>query len=270
MSGSSLSSSSPTGMGDPLELFDFHEYDANQYQSASTLTSPGATKAQFTINSATVTTPSTLPTTQTLSGPSHQYDQYKQQTPFVPGALSSTIAINNSSQLSGYAIDYMPSEISSHEDTFDFNTVPSRNMSTTDMDLDFEPQADASFFFSDTTIDPNAIGGESQAMMSPTVPSQTSNVGRMYPGMHQQAALAKAQAQQRQQQHLIQQRQNQQVKHHRPKPPLPKTPMPSDPIVEQKITQLLNSMRSKAGASPGDSSDNSTLSPIAEAQKRRR
>ena len=37
-------------------------------------------------------------------------------------------------------------------------------------------------------------------MPSPSVSSQASNVGRMYPGMHQQAALAKAQAQQRQQQ----------------------------------------------------------------------
>lgn len=149
----------------------------------------------------------------------------------------------------------MPSEIGSNEDTFDFNTVPSRNMSAADMDLDFESQADASFFFSEATIDPNAIGGESQAMTSPTVPSQTSNVGRMYPGMHQQAALAKAQAQQRQQQHLIQQRQNQAKQHtHRSK-----VPMPSDPIVEQKITQLLNSMRSKAGASPGDSGENSPL-----------
>ncbi|KAI0131400.1 hypothetical protein F4814DRAFT_167792 [Daldinia grandis] len=257
MSTSSQSSSSPAGMVDPLELFDFHEYVATPYRSTSASASPGATKPQFSLNTVPLPTPSTLPTTQALSGPSHRYDQYKQQTPFVPGALTSTIAINNSSQISGYALDYIPAEIGSNEDTFDFNTVPSRNMAATDMDLDldFENQGDASFFFPpETTVDPNAIRRESQAIASPTVPSQTSNVGRMYPGMHQQAALAKAQAQQRQQQHLIQQRQNQQAKQHRSK-----ASVPSDPIVEQKITQLLNSMRSKAGASPGDSGDNSPL-----------
>ncbi|KAI1480456.1 hypothetical protein F4774DRAFT_84346 [Daldinia eschscholtzii] len=255
MSASSQSSKSPSGMLDPLDLFDFSEYDARPYRSTSASASPAATsKPQFARTSAAVTTPSTLPTAQVLSGPSHQYDQYKQQTPFVPGALASTIAINNTNQMPGYSLEYMPPEISSSEDTFDFNTLPSQNLSTADMDLDFESQPDASFFFSESTINPNAIGGESQAITSPIVPSQTSNVGRMYPGMHQQAALAKAQAQQRQQQQIIQQRQSQPPKQHRGK-----APMPADPIVEQKITQLLNSMRSKAGASPGDSSDASPL-----------
>ncbi|KAI0381620.1 hypothetical protein F5Y04DRAFT_280700 [Hypomontagnella monticulosa] len=247
MSASSQSSTSPTGVVDPLDLFDFNEYDAMHYQSPSASPTTG-TKPQFARASVAGPTPTTMPTTQTLTGPSHQYDQYKQQTPFVPGALASTLAINQSNNQIGYNLDYMPSE-----ETFDFNSASSQTLSAADMDLDFESQTDASFFFPEPTINPNAIGGESQ---SPSVPSQSSNVGRMYPGMHQQqAALAKVQAQQRQQQHLIQQqqRQNQQGKQRA------KAPQPSDPIVEQKITQLLNSMRSKAGSSPSDSGENSPL-----------
>ncbi|KAI1101176.1 hypothetical protein F4804DRAFT_21384 [Jackrogersella minutella] len=248
MSASSQSSTSPGGVVDPLDLLDLSEYDAGmQYRSPSA--SPTNNKHQFARASAVVNTPTTMPSGQSLTGPSHQYDQYKQQTPFVPGALASALAIQNSNQVSGYNLEYMPSEIGSNEEMFDFNSAPSQNMSGPDIDMDFESQAETSFFFPEQTVNPNAIGGESQ-MTSPTVPSQTSNVGRMYPGMHQQAALAKAQAQQRQQQHLIQQQQQQrqnQAKQHRAK-----APMPSDPIVEQKITQLLNSMRSKAGASPSE------------------
>ncbi|KAI1213661.1 uncharacterized protein F4807DRAFT_195642 [Annulohypoxylon truncatum] len=262
MSASSQSSTSPGGV-DPLDLLDFSEYDAAmQYRSPSA--SPAThNKQQFARASAMVNTPTTMPQPQPLSGPSHQYDQYKQQTPFVPGALASTLAIQNANQVPGYTLDYMASEMNTNEDMFDFNSAPSQNANSADMDMDFDSQNDASFYFPEQTVNPNAIGGESQ-MTSPTVPSQTSNVGRMYPGMHQQAALAKAQAQQRQQQHLIQQqqRQNQQVKQHRSKPS-----MPSDPIVEQKITQLLNSMRSKAGASSSDGGENSPLMQLPRPKK---
>ncbi|XDG03091.1 hypothetical protein ABKA04_002706 [Annulohypoxylon sp. FPYF3050] len=264
MSASSQSSTSPGGV-DPLDLLDFSEYDAGmQYRSPSA--SPTTNKQQFARASAMINTPTTtMPQPQPLSGPSHQYDQYKQQTPFVPGALASTLAIQNANQVPGYTLDYMASDMSANDEMFDFNTAPSQSMNGADMDMDFDSQNDASFYFPEQTINPNAIGGESQ-MTSPTLPSQTSNVGRMYPGMHQQAALAKAQAQQRQQQHLIQQqqqqRQNQQAKQHRAK-----APMPSDPIVEQKITQLLNSMRSKAGASPSDGGENSPLMQLPRPKK---
>ncbi|XXG97827.1 hypothetical protein Hte_004141 [Hypoxylon texense] len=248
---SASSQSSPTVGVDPLDFVDFSEYDKMGYQSPAA--SPASTnKSQFMRTSAAVSTPASLPSNQVLSGPSHQYDQYKQQTPFVPGALASTIAINQSnSQITGYTLDYMSS---SNDEIFDFNSAPSQNISGPEMDLDFDSQGD--FFFSDSTVNPNAIGGtESQT------PSQTSSIGRMYPGMHQQAALAKAQAQQRQQhqiiqqqqQHTQQQRQNQQAKQNRLKGPLP-----SDPIVEQKITQLLSTMRAKAGAS-SDGGDSSPL-----------
>ncbi|CAJ2512075.1 Uu.00g077000.m01.CDS01 [Anthostomella pinea] len=255
---SNRSTTSPTGVVDPLDLLDFTEYDGLSYQSPSL--SPAATnKPQFARPTTTMTaTPSTMPPSQTLSGPSHQYDQYKQQTPFVPGALASTLAVNESNaHITGYSMDYM----SSNEEMFDFNSAPSQHsMNTPDMDVDFESQSDPSFYYAGpSTINPHAVDNRDAQLPSPTVPSQTSSVGRMYPGMHQQAALAKAQQQQRQQQQIIQQqqhqRQSQQGKHHRPKAPLP-----SDPLVEQKITQLLNTMRAKANM--GDGVDNSPLMQI--------
>ncbi|KAL7623750.1 hypothetical protein AAE478_005303 [Parahypoxylon ruwenzoriense] len=239
MSSSNQPTTSPSGVVDPLDLFDFSEYDARSYPSPTSTSPTTSNKSQFVRTPTAVTTPTTMPTSQTLSGPSHQYDRYKQQTPFVPGALASTLAINqNNAQITGYTLEYMPPDMSSNDDMFDFNSTP-QTLNTVDMDLDFDNTADAAFFFPDQTVNPNAISGaESQTLPAQAGPSQTGNVGRMYPGMHQQAALAKA----RQQQHIIQQQnQNHQNKQHRPKAPLP-----SDPIVEQKITQLLNSMRSKA------------------------
>jgi hypothetical protein len=124
---------------------------------------------------------------------------------------------------------------------FDFNAGPSPNM-----ELDFDSQAEPAFYFPGETINPNAIGGREQSLPSP--PALQSNIGRMYPGMHQQQALAKAQAQQRQQQQIIQQQQQQRQQAKQ------KGVQPSDPMVEQKITQLLNSMRAKPnGMDAGDS-----------------
>ncbi|KAH9885929.1 hypothetical protein F4778DRAFT_786978 [Xylariomycetidae sp. FL2044] len=257
MSASSQSNSaaSSAGMVDPLELLDFSEYDSLPYQSPSV--SPATTnKPQFARPpTAMSATPSTMPPSQPMSGPSHQYDQYKQQTPFVPGAFASTIAANESNPHlhGGYNLEYMNPQ---SDELFDFNAPPTQSS----MDIDFESSPDTQYFFGGPTVNPQSIDG----IPSPTVPSQTSSVGRMYPGMHQQAALAKAQAQQRQQQQIIQQqqqeRQNQQGKQNRSK-----VPMPADPFVEQKITQLLNSMRSRP--SEEDGMDNSPLLQIPKLRK---
>jgi bZIP-type transcription factor MBZ1 len=121
--------------------------------------------------------------------------------------------------------------------------------------MDFDsPSSDPSFFFGDSTVNPSSIGGQEPTSFttSPVVNLPTSNVGRLYPGMHSQAALAKAQAQQRQQQQILQQRQQQ------AKPQRPKGAQPTDPIVEQKISQLLNSMRQKS-SSEGDGQGNSPV-----------
>ncbi|KAI1340057.1 hypothetical protein F5Y15DRAFT_62787 [Xylariaceae sp. FL0016] len=258
MSASSQSnpSTSPNGVVDPLDLLDFTEYDGMSYQSPSM--SPAATnKPQFARPSNAMTTPSTMPPSQPMSGPSHQYDQYKQQTPFVPGALASTLQVNeNNAQITGYSLDHY---MNSNEEMFDFNSAPSQP----DMDVDFDSPTDHSFYYQGpSTVNPHAIDGLPR---SPTVPSQTSNVGRMYPGMHQQAALAKVQAQQRQQQQIIQQQQQARLQQQQHGKQQRKAPMPADPIVEQKITQLLNTMRSKV--SSGDGMDDSPLMQIPKPKK---
>ncbi|WYZ37074.1 hypothetical protein EsH8_II_000580 [Colletotrichum jinshuiense] len=230
-------------------LLDFSEYDNMSYQSPSL--SPAATaKNTFTRPSvSTVATPTLPSASQPLTGPSHQYDLYKQQTGIVPGALASTLAVNEAnSHISGYnsgfGMEYLGGGLSPENDLFDFNTSPSQNSTGLDMDMEFDSPPDSQFFFPNSTVNPTAIGGQE----SPVVPSQQSNVGRLWPGMHSQAALAKAQAQQRQQQQIIQQQQQrQQMGKQRTK-----SQQPTDPIVEQKITQLLNSMRAKS-AQEGDS-----------------
>ncbi|GJC83609.1 BZIP-type transcription factor MBZ1 [Colletotrichum liriopes] len=230
-------------------LLDFSEYDNMSYQSPSL--SPAATaKNTFTRPSvSTVATPTLPSASQPLTGPSHQYDLYKQQTGIVPGALASTLAVNEvnphiSGYNSGYGMEYLGGGLSPENDLFDFNTSPSQNSTGLDMDMEFDSPPDSQYFFPNPTVNPSAIAGQE----SPVVPSQQSNVGRLWPGMHSQAALAKAQAQQRQQQQIIQQQRQQQMGNK----PRTKSQQPTDPIVEQKITQLLNSMRAKP-AQEGDS-----------------
>ena len=111
-------------------------------------------------------------------------------------------------------------------------------------------------------IDPSAIG--SNQTLPQILPTQsTSNVGRLWPGMHQQqAALAKAQAQQKQQQQIIQQQRQaamggqSRAGSQRPRASHP----PTDPIVEEKISQLLNSMRHNS-VSTEDNDDKSPTLP---------
>lgn len=254
MSTSTVASQQPS-LIEPLSLdslIDFSDYDNTSYQSPS-LSPTASNKTPFARPvKVEGTTTSLLPSGQQMSGPSHQYDLYKQQTGLVPGALASTHAVNqNNALIPGYTdfgTDYLG--IGNSDEIFDFNTAPSQHgsMSTPDMDMEFDsPSADASFFF-ESTINPNSIGGqEPSSLPSPPVMSaQTSNVGRLWPGMHQQAAMAKAQAQQQQQQQRqrVQAQQSKQAQKS-------KSAQPSDPLVEQKITQLLNSMRAKTSMDDG-------------------
>ncbi|KAI0536314.1 hypothetical protein GGR58DRAFT_514712 [Xylaria digitata] len=252
--------SSPTA--DPLDMLDLTEYDTMSYQSPA-LSPSAANKMQFARPTPTiVTTPTTMPTNQILSGPSHQYDQYKQQTPFVPGALANTLAINeNNAHMNGYNLDY----INPGDELFDFNATPQNPITTPDMDLDFESPAESAFYFPQGSNLNLPTGNPT----SPAVPTQVSTVGRMYPGMHQRAALAKAQAQaqmqQQQQQQEIQRQQSQQRRQQQNRPSRPKVAEPADPIVEQKITQLLNSMRSKVNTTEPE--DNTPLLQVTRAKK---
>src|SRR5690606_23152965 len=83
-------------------LFDFAEYEnSTTYQSPS-LSPSGSGKNAFVRPISQAPTPIMPAATQPLSGPSHQYELYKQQTGIVPGALASTLAINQNSQVANY------------------------------------------------------------------------------------------------------------------------------------------------------------------------
>ena len=217
-------------------LFDFSEYEnVSTYQSPSLSPATASKNASFVRPMAQVPTQPMSSTSQPLTRPSHQYELYKQQTGIVPGALASTLAISQNSQVAGYngvGLDYLG--LSPNEEIFDFNTAPSQgSMGASEMDMEFDPSTTEQFFF-DNTVNPNALGDQA----SPNVASSSvMTPGRLWPGMHSQAALAKAQAQRQQQQ--MQRQPSAQPK------PRAKSGQPTDPIVEQKITQLLNSMRAK-------------------------
>lgn len=262
MSKSQSPPTSHSGVVDSLDsMLDLSVYEDGAYTSPSM--SPSANKTPFArpINTTVQTTPaSLLSTAQPLTGPSHQYDLYKQQTGIVPGALANTLQVNeNNTQITGYQqfdIDAYFANLNGNAG-YESNTSPYQaSMAPSDMDMDFDASPrDQSLFFGET-INPTSIGVQQDGMPSPPGMATQSNVGRMWPGMHQQAALAKAQAQQRQQQQIIAQQQQQRVQQ-QTKQQRPKAAQPTDPIVEQKITQLLNSMRQRSGGP--DSMDNSPV-----------
>ena len=284
----SSSALSPMGQSssclDPLDIDRYIDFDQAIYPSSSnrsSLSPPSRGKAIATPDFTTgIPTNTLLPpqssSQSTFAGPSHQYELHKQQTGIPLGALSSTLAVNqpNAFPFGGYQIqqDYGASTITDGyfgmntvvDDLFDFNTLSSHNPSfgtSVDTDMDFDSPTQDFFSLNNDTqspdndfVDPNAIGGQEDN--SPSSTPVQSNVGRLWPGMHQQqaAAMAKAQAEQKQQsqQRVLQRPQN-------IAPPQPRQPAnrlaasssrpPPDPIVEERISRLLNQMRQNSEAS---------------------
>lgn len=263
---------------DPIDaLIDFSEYEQVSYQSPA-LSPATVAKPQFRPSNSTPTANNALlpSSQQTLSGPSHNYDMYKQQTGIPSGAIANTLAMNTSSM---YNYNYM-SGLSPTDDYLDFGTAPNQpSFSNLDMDLEFDsPSTEPAFFYPEQSmvssseyVNPSAIGGQESQAMQPTTPltTQTSNVGRLWPGMHQQqAAMAKAQQQQKQQQQLIQQ-QRQQSMSQPPKQHRAKSHQVTDPIVEEKISQLLNSMR-QSSVSTSEQDEGSNSNGLTHAQRMRK
>lgn len=239
-------------------LLDLSEYD--NYTSPS-LSPPTSSKPTFASPvSAVVTTPSVSSTApQSLSGPSHNYDMYRQQTGFVPGAIANTMAVNQTNN-TGYqdfgTLDYH-SNLPTENDIFDFNTSPAHS----NMEIDFESPAESQQLFN--TVNPSNIEQDACDLRSSPLPSTSGSVGRLWPGAHSQAALAKAQAQQRQQ-HTTQQQPVQRAGAQQQRS-RGKAAQPTDPIVEQKITQLLNSMR--ANSSAQDAQNQAAINNLPRARK---
>ena len=236
---------------------------------------PTPSISPLSANSKTIGTPNSLANshssqypiqpTQQFAGPSHQYEQYKQQAGLPVGALANTFAVNQVDQFSyGRSQQFygtMPQSdgysgmgINTSDDYLDFGSVPGLT-SSIDMDLDFNnsPTNDLPML-SSSFVNPAAIGGQESTPLS--LPSQP-HPGRVWPGMHQQqAALAKEKAEVQQQQQLQQTLSTQK--------PLPSThsrqtsrsggntKLPHDPIVEESISRLLNQMRNSSVASSNE------------------
>lgn len=254
-----------------------------------------------------------------FQAPSHQYDDHKQQTGLPPGALAHAMTFNNNNANAnanatahqvngmgfgapspGFAMNNAGGDLYGqvkHEEPLDFNAVPTRNPSEMDLEGDNIGSVPGYYFSPNSNnnknhqfIDPNALGGAAAAAAAAAaassqevVPaSHSTQVGRMYPGMHQQAAMAKAQQQkqhemlrhqhQHQQQQQFHQQQQQQQRRMDEQTPTP-TPQQQprghrnpDPVVEERISRLLQQIRQNSG-SPGDSPSPSMLPQMAKAKK---
>lgn len=266
---SSASSASPpplTSCGDSVDIDAFINFDSTLYPSPSLSPSNSRGKTAITQQPALASSSNSYASTpsqpQTFSGPSHQYEQYKQQTGLPVGGLANTLAINQNMGYGGMNSGFvMPSDpffnLGLPDDMYNFNAMDGRNLSIGDgsnLDLEMDspstetlhpylyPSGKAEF------IDPNAVGGQEEPAAPP------SNVGRMWPGMHQQqAAMAKAAQQQKQQEVIRQQRQLEaQSAPPQARPNRAAAHRPNDPIVEERISRLLHQMRQNSAGSPDD------------------
>ena len=201
---------------------------------------------------------------QTFSGPSFQYDNYRQQTGLPVGGLANTFALNQATgmQYTGTHHGFvMPTETlnipMSSLDDFDF----ARNTSADMSDMDFEKDSPSDSLptisfptassFNGQFVNPTALVGQEDS------PTDVAPARRMYPGMHtQQAAQAKAQQAQRQQE-MARQQQQRQIPGQKPLPAQPKSQQ-KDPHVEESISRLLQQMRQNSVASIDDDASTPT------------
>ena len=256
--------SSPT----PTDANDFDRYiNFDQTAIPSPTYSPVSSRPKSFIATTSMPSSNSLPiqpSSQPLfAPPSHQYEEYANLNGLPVGALFETYSVNQANQnVYGRQQPHYSSSTSNGfdlntGDDFGFGNGSGYTYNSTDMDLDFgtAPQnlltpidgLDADY------IDPSAIGGQETTPQPPK---------RAYPGMHQQqAALAKAQAEQKQKE-----LQEQKVKEAAALRPAGARSAgsagrpPSDPIVEEKISQLLSQMRHN---SVGSSNEDDASTPTA-------
>ena len=220
--------------------------DLSHYDDTAVFGSPSSSKSQLPRPASSVSTPTVATMSPpTNSGPSHKYELYKQQTPFVPGAIASTLAVNQAN-LGGFQpmnnFEYLGNMDDGEQDLFHFHPSPN-GMNPSDIEMDFGSPTSSMLFDHGSTINPMTIEQPAPlpAVAAPSNPSRQ----RLWPGAHSQAAMAKARQQQQQQQHQQQMMMQEQQREMQTAKSRTKNGHPTDPIVEQKITQLLNSMRAK-------------------------
>lgn len=231
---------------DPQDIFFWNNPEQHSYRSAPLHSSDAN-------NTLLPTQPNGQ---QTFAGPSHQYERFKQNIPPPTGALATTVAVNQ-------ADFFMPRPSYSHltsdnyfalEEADDLEVPPAllSGFGQIDMDMDYDSSS-----FNPDYVDALGIGGQEplSASFQPPQPQ------RFYPGMHQEAALAKAQKAQAEaeQKKLQAQKQPQQPQRAFAQPGLPlrrsngrASHNAPDPVVEARISRLLNQMRQSSVASSND------------------
>lgn len=252
--------------------FDQLTYTSDPSRSKVMVSQPSVASTEFSTSDArSASFASSGQSPLAFQAPSHQYDEHRQQTGLPPGALSMSysqvpMGFNNGQGFPVNAEMYAGHHMKREDAQFDFNTAPGRNPS--EMEIDPENMNPSPYFYpanpgnKSQYVDPNALGGHELAQAGPST-----QVGRMYPGMHQQqAAMAKAQ-QQKQSEMVrpqIQQRPDQ-VPEAMPQARGPRNP---DPVVEERISRLLQQMRQNAMANgEGSPSPSNGMPQMAKARK---
>lgn len=254
---------------DPMDtFFDFNQGTTPRAPSRSSSSRAGPSRQT---NNLYTVAPSPIEETeegQVFAGPSHEYDRFQQQTGVTVGLANLNQSVSNLSdnQLFGAGFN-------SGIDEMGFNSGLDGSWST-GLDLDADMGADfgssnglpAMFYpnqlnSSNDLIDPSSLDNAEEP---------ASNVGRLWPGMHQQqaqqAAMARAQSQQMQQRQMQQQQQLQQQQKGKARA----TSYQTDPHTEQSISRLLNQMRQGSMASSmndDDSMQNGVLPHVARMRK---
>ena len=196
---------------------------------------------------------------QQFNGPSHDYGLHRQQVGMPAGSIGN---MPSQSMFDGYGSGISDMGFDSHMSGWSSGIDIDADMN---MDFNNPHSAMPTMFFpppsesqSDTFINPNTLGGQEEA---------TSNVGRLWPGMHsqqaQQAAMQKAAqahaVQQRQMKLQAQQAQYRQAannsqsqgssqSHGHSKRPS----HANEPHVEESISRLLSQMRQNSAVSADD------------------
>ena len=234
------------------------DLDQNTYTPSSATPDVKGKGVQSQRPSFSSTSSNTFGQPQQFSGPSFQYDNYRQQTGLPVGGLANTFALNQATGMQYNGSNHgfvMPTETLnvplSTLDEFDFGRNPSMDVS--DMDFENESPSDTmpSMFYPSSSgsgqfVNPTALFGQDDS------PTYSAPVQRMYPGMHtQQAAQAKAQQAAKQQAMLRQQQQPAQIPGQKSLP-APQKPAQKDPHVEESISRLLHQMRQNSVGSDDD------------------
>ncbi|KAJ5648926.1 uncharacterized protein N7484_002649 [Penicillium longicatenatum] len=264
------------------ELDSFINFDQLAYSSADAARPKVALASQPSVASTDFSTSDARSASFASSGqspiafqaPSHHYEEHRQQTGLPPGALSMTY---NQQQVAhpmsfngtpGFQVNGdMYTQMKREEAPFDFNAAPTRNPS--EMDIESDGINSTPYYFSTNPgnksqyVDPNALGGHELAQAGPST-----QVGRMYPGMHQQqAAMAKA-AQQQKHNEMVRHQMQQRRVEEAPTPMPSRGPRNPDPVVEERISRLLQQMRANAvAAGEASPSPSSGLPQMAKARK---